>query len=223
MYIWIDESYDSKFPGHIVIAALILHSKNKDAINQCYTALLKRIKDHNHNCKRGQTISCPEIHENVLYNKGKQYRQVKYWAFNILNEHSTSTALEIKSAYITIPLNEKGAMTGDRYFSMVSDLISHCSSSCALDLEPVHIVMDNIFDKKQMTALLQKLKDAFSSSIYQFCFADSAEEKGLQFVDLIAGTIRRHLNKDKNDARAYEQLQDQFSLILLDNKIKSHL
>ena len=218
MYIWIDESYDSKFPGHIVIAALILHSENKDAISQCYTALLKRIKDYNHTCKRGKTISCPEIHENVLYRKNKQYRQVKYWAFNILNECSISTALEIKSVYIAIPLNEKGVMTKDMYFSMVSDLVSHCISLCALDLEPAYIIMDNIFDKKQMTTLLQKFKDAFPSSIYQFSFADSAVEKGLQFADLITGTVRRYLNGDKNDARAYEQLQDHFSLVLLETK-----
>ena len=218
MYIWIDESYDSKYPGHIVIGALILHSNDKNIIDQCYTALFKRIKTHNKNCKKSKKISCPEIHENVLYRKGDHYRQVKYWAFNYLKEHTVAGNIEIRAVYAAISLGDRGVMNDELYFTMVSDLVSHCISLCNLNCETTYIIMDNMFDIKQQTGFLQKFKDVFPSSIYQFSFADSAAEKGLQFADLVTGTIRRHLNSDKNDSRAFEQLQDYFKLSTLQLK-----
>lgn len=218
MYIWIDESYDSKFPGHIVIAALIMHSTSKGPIDQCYSILMKRIRNHNYNCKKGQTISLPEIHENVLFGKGRQYRQVKYWAFNILKDSSVADDLEITAVYTAIPFEKNVGLNENIYYSMVSDLVSHYISLCDFTPEPTYVTMDNIFSPKQRIVLLQKFKNAFPSTFYNFSFSDSAKEKGLQFTDLIAGTIRRYLNSEKDDKRAYEQLQDHFSLALLQIK-----
>jgi hypothetical protein len=222
-FIWIDESYDQfeyeegkyYFIGAVkttvedvqVVNDISKSGKVKGLIPlgiiKSYSNTMKKIKVANGGRTEKKRIHISELHETEIYSNSKS-RIVKNW---FLNEVITNNNIEIYYVYCN---KDNIAIENELklYKLMIKKLLSIARAS-----QSSEIIMDLCIDQhgniNEEQEIINYLKRTFNiEEPNQIKFMESHANYGLQIVDNIIGTIRRHIHRDKYDKKNYELIQD---------------
>lgn len=197
MYVFIDESFDEKI---FLMAAI--RSTNRDSIEEC----VKQTRSYLRKQKKGgnPVPNIPEFKEYVLHHS---YPKIKYYLLNRLvnyyfnNDNSYFQRHEVEILYVWAKYNQKNILN-DWYLYLAQNLLTIIKLPINSFAQPRYY---NIyFDLFGDEIFRQKLKNSCQQTFpeYRISFSSSSQIKGLQTVDIVAGTIRRFISE--GDTSGYE-------------------
>lgn len=220
-FVWIDESYDQldydegKFYmlGAVKVTVeggQITNDLSKSGnikgfipldIVRAYKSTMRKIKNNNKSRTEKKKIRIPELHEANLFTNNNT-RIVKSW---FIEEFIKCENIEIY--YVFFESNAANVSELKAYKLMLKKLLKICNvsndSQIILDL-----CMDQHGDLKEQSKIIEFLRDKVGiKEPHQIKFMESDANYGLQVVDIVIGTIRRKLHKEKKDEQNFKSIE----------------
>lgn len=189
MYVFIDESYDE----NIFLMAAI-RSPNRDSIEGCIKQTRSYLRKQK---KSGNPVpNIPEFKEYVLHHS---YHNIKNYLLNKLvnyyfNDNFYLQRHAIEILYVWAKYNQKNILN-DLYLHLAQDLLTMIKLPIKDFVQSKYyniyfdLFGDEIFRQKLKNSCLQTFPE------YIISFSLSSQIKGLQTVDIVAGTIRRYISE----------------------------
>jgi hypothetical protein len=198
VHLFIDESQDAQY---FVIGAIVA----PDLLT------LHSIVGEMRTVTRRLRLTVQEFHEAVLY---RDQPRLLNQAIRLLT-HTRShkgRALYVRpdvqgyAVYYAKTVDEQrgSGLPGDRLMTVYRMAFQQLLRALPPEMAPLYIVYDTFQYAQRLRQILAADVQQWGSGSVQW--GDSLQEKPLQLADLVAGTVRRHLNGDPNEGR-FEQME----------------